>query len=408
MAVLATLDTKYEEAAYLRDLIEQNECETVLIDCSLRPSGGIMANIRAEELLEQAGFSAAAFASLSKDEAIAEMQQALREKLLRMHKDGGLDGVISVGGVQGTVIATAAMQALPVGVPKYMVSTVANGNAVFGPFVGVSDMAIMHSVVDIAGLNFVLRKVLHEAAGAICGMVKLRSNEKSSGNVVGITMAGVTTACAMQLKRALEGQGYEVLVFHCNGVGAHVMENLVAAGDISYVIDLSPHDIMDALFEGLMPSYEERLRPVVRAGIPLLFIPGSMDFILYNGVDKVPADKRDRAYFKHNSIHTHVRASREELRAAGRFVGERLRDAGEQVRVLIPAHGFSQQNSEGCALYDPQADAGFLEGLADSGGGLAVETVQAHINDQAFAARCMEAFEELAARRENTAALGSA
>lgn len=401
IVILATLDTKGEETAYLKGLIEKNGCMALIADCSLRAGGGRNADIQVEELIGDIGMSEAVFAALDKDGAIACMQKALCYRLSHMQREGQLDGVISVGGVQGTVIATAAMKLLPVGVPKYMVSTVANGNATFGPFVGVSDMAIMHSVVDISGLNYVLRKVLAEAAGAICGMVKARVSETSPGNVVGITMAGVTTPCVTMLKKGLEQRGYEVLIFHCNGVGAHVMENLVAEQEISYVIDFSPHDIMDGLEAGLMPCYEDRLRPIAKAGVPLLFVPGSMDFILYNGVDKVPEDKKSRAFYKHNPIHTHVRASYEELYAAGRFVAERLQGIHAQACVLIPQRGFSQMNSPGNALYDPAADQGFADAMeAFAPKGLRVHKVDAHINNEAFAAYCLRIFDQLAAECE--------
>lgn len=401
IVILATMDTKGEETAYLKELIEKNGCMAIIADCSLRAGGGRNADIQVEDLIGEIGVSETAFAALDKDGAIACMQKALSYRLSHMQKEGQLDGVISVGGVQGTVIATAAMKLLPVGVPKYMVSTVANGNATFGPFVGVSDMAIMHSVVDISGLNYVLRKVLSEAAGAICGMVKARSSEKSSGNVVGITMAGVTTPCVTMIKKRLEERGYEVLIFHCNGVGAQVMENLVTEKDISYVIDFSPHDIMDGLEAGLMPCYEDRLRPIARAGVPLIFVPGSMDFILYNGVDKVPEDKKTRAFYKHNPIHTHVRASYDELYAAGRFVSERLEDSRAEAYVLIPQRGFSQMNSLGNALYDPAADQGFADAMdALAPKGLCVRKVDAHINDEAFAAYCLQVFDRIAAKNK--------
>lgn len=397
IVIPATIDTKGEEIEYLKELIEENGCSTTVIDCSLRVCGGRNADVQVEELLEGIAVNRDDFIGCDKEDAIRTMQRALSSKLTELMEKGEVDGVISLGGVQGTVIATAAMQKLPVGLPKFMVSTVANGNATFGPFVGVSDMAIMHSVVDIGGLNYVLRKILQEAAGAICGMVKARMDVKRPGKAVGITMAGVTTPCVTHLTRLLKEQGYETLIFHCNGVGAHVMENLVASGDISAVIDASPHDIMDGLAGGLMPHYADRLLPVAETDTPLIFIPGAMDFILYNGADRIPDQKKDRKYYKHNDIHTHVRADYDELKAAGSFVAKRIADMKNAV-VMIPERGYSQRNCEGQTIFDPAADQGFTDAVNQ--GGLDVRKVDTHINDEKFAKQIMKVFTEVTGEKE--------
>lgn len=392
IVIPATLDTKGEEVQYLKELIEENGCSATVIDCSLRACGGRNADIQVEELLAGIGVACDDFTQSEKEQAIRIMQRALNSKLTKLLNSEKIDGVISLGGVQGTVIATAAMQKLPVGLPKFMVSTVANGNTTFGPFVGVSDMAIMHSVVDIGGLNYVLRKILQEAAGAVCGMAKSRTDVKCSKKAVGITMAGVTTPCVTHLTGLLKKQGYETLIFHCNGVGAHVMENLVASGDISAVIDISPHDITDGLTGGLMPNYPERLMPVADTDIPLIFVPGGMDFTLYNGTNRIPEEKKSRHYYKHNEIHTHVRADYDEMKAAGTFVANRLADSHHAV-VVIPLRGYSQKNCEGQTIYDPAADRGFADAVRL--GGLNVREVDAHINDELFAEQIMQVFAEI-------------
>lgn len=388
----ATIDTKGEEVQYLKELIEKNGCSAIVIDCSLRIGGRRNADIQVEELLNDIDADCLQFGKLEKEEAIRIMQHALTHKLNELLHSKKVDGVISLGGVQGTVIATAAMQQLPIGLPKFMVSTVANGNTTFGPFVGVSDMAIMHSVVDIGGLNYVLRKILQEAAGAVCGMAKARTSEKIPTKAVGITMAGVTTPCVTYLTKLLRAQGYETLIFHCNGVGAHMMENLVSSGDISAVIDISPHDITDGLNGGLMPHYPERLMPVARTDTPIIFVPGGMDFILYNGTNQIPEEKKERPFYKHNEIHTHVRANYDEMKTAGMFVAGRLAIM-EHAVVMIPKRGYSQRNCKGQIIYDPAADQGFTE--AARLGGLDVREVDAHINDEKFAEQVMGVFTEI-------------
>lgn len=388
----ATIDTKGEEVQYLKELIEKNGCSAIVIDCSLRIGGRRNADIQVEELLNDIDADCLQFGKIEKEEAIRIMQHALTHKLNELLHSKKVDGVISLGGVQGTVIATAAMQQLPIGLPKFMVSTVANGNTTFGPFVGVSDMAIMHSVVDIGGLNYVLRKILQEAAGAVCGMAKARTSEKIPTKAVGITMAGVTTPCVTYLTKLLRAQGYETLIFHCNGVGAHMMENLVSSGDISAVIDISPHDITDGLNGGLMPHYPERLMPVARTDTPIIFVPGGMDFILYNGTNQIPEEKKERPFYKHNEIHTHVRANYDEMKTAGMFVAGRLAIM-EHAVVMIPKRGYSQRNCKGQIIYDPAADQGFTE--AAQLGGLDVREVDAHINDEKFAEQVMGVFTEI-------------
>ena len=304
-----------------------------------------------------------------------------------LHAAGKLDAVIALGGVQGTVIGTAAMRALPVGVPKVMVSTVANGQATFGPFVGTKDITIMHSVADILGLNIITRQVLAEAAGAVVGMAEMALGPQSSDRpTVAMTMAGVTTACVMRARDIFEAWGYEVIAFHCNGIGAQAMEELAAAGQLRGILDLSPHDIGGYLRGGLMQASPDRLEAVSRRGVPIIFVPGGIDFILFGPLDSVASEMLARRYVIHNPIHTHVRANFEEMRDAGRFVGERLSQTRGPATVMIPQRGFSQLNIEGGPLYDPEADRGFVEGLtAASAGQLAITELDLHINEPAFA-----------------------
>ncbi|MCY4070866.1 MAG: Tm-1-like ATP-binding domain-containing protein [Chloroflexi bacterium] len=386
--VIGTLDTKGQEIAFVRDLIAERGHQPVVVDSGVLGEPAIEATISRHGVAAAAGTSIeAVLARGDKNNAISTMAQGVTAIASRLHAEGKLDGVIALGGVQGTVIGTAAMRGLPVGVPKVMVSTVANGQATFGPFVGTKDITIMHSVADILGLNIITRQVLAEAAGAVVGMAELALGPQTRDRpTVAMTMAGVTTTCVMRARELFEDWGYEVIAFHCNGIGAMAMEELADAGQLQGILDLSPHDIGGYLRGGLMQSSPDRLEAVSRRGVPIVFVPGGIDFILYGPFQSIAPKMLERKYVVHNPIHTHVRANRAEMADAGRFVAERLSQTTGPAAVMIPRRGFSQLNTKGGPLFDPQADQGFIEGLrAADAGKLTVTELDMHINEPAFA-----------------------
>jgi uncharacterized protein (UPF0261 family) len=301
------------------------------------------------------------------------------------------------------------MRALPVGVPKVMLSTVANGQATFGPFVGTRDVTIIHSVADILGLNSLTRQVLAEAAGAVVGMVEMadatHQPQGAERPTIGMTVAGVTTPCAMRVRELLERAGYEVISFHCNGIGAQAMEELAAEGRLQGIIDLSPHDIPGYLFNGLMKASPDRMASSTREGIPIVFVPGGADFLLFGPVETVPPAMLTRKHVQHNPIHTHVKASYEEMKAVGRFVGERLSQTTGQAVIMLPRGGYSQLNIAGGPLYEPESDAGFVQGLTEAlfvrpKGRVAVVEIDVHINDPLFAENVAARLRELIEGRQ--------
>jgi uncharacterized protein (UPF0261 family) len=298
------------------------------------------------------------------------------------------------------MIGTTVMQALPFGVPKVVVSTVANGQTPFGPFTGTKDITIIHSVADILGLNIVTRRVLAEGVGAITGMVEMEPDPQASDRpAVGMTTAGITTACAMRIRERMESWGYEVIAFHCNGIGAKAMEELAEAGRLAGILDLTPHDVIDSLFGGIFPASPGRMEATCRRGLPQVVVPGGADFILYGPIESVPPGMRERKYVMHNPIHTHVKASRDEMASVGRFIVGRLAQSIGPTEILVPSRGFSQLNVAGGPLYEPESDRGFLEGvdqgLRETGAThIRVGVLEMHINDPAFA--------EAAAKRLDT------
>jgi len=386
--VIGTLDTKGQEIAFVRDLIAERGHQPVVIDSGILGEPAIESTISRHEAAAAAETSIEELlAAGDKNSAISAMAKGVTSISAGLHAEGKLDGVIALGGVQGTVIGTAAMRALPVGVPKVMVSTVANGQATFGPFVGTKDITIMHSVADILGLNMITRQVLAEAAGAVVGMAELALGPQATDRpTVAMTMAGVTTSCVMRARELFEAWGYEVIAFHCNGIGAKAMEELADAGQLQGILDLSPHDIGGYLRGGLMQSSPDRLEAVSRRGVPIVFVPGGIDFILYGPLESIAPEILERKYVVHNPIHTHVRANQAEMSDAGRFVAERLSQTTGPAVIVIPRRGFSQLNIKGGPLFDPQADQGFIEGLTAAGAGrLAIAELEMHINEPAFA-----------------------
>jgi uncharacterized protein (UPF0261 family) len=405
--VMGTHDTKGEELRFVKQRIESKGHEALTLDCGVMGRPAFEPGISREEVAAAAKTSIEKIlAKKDKNFAIGTMTEGAKQLVLGMHGRGELDGIIALGGGQGTVMGTTVMKALPFGVPKVMISAVANGQAPFGPFVGIRDITIIHSVADVLGLNIVTRRVLAEGAGAIVGMV-----EMSEGSVgpedrptVAMTTAGVTTPCAMRIRELLFQWGYEVIAFHCNGIGAQAMEELAEAGELAGILDLSPHDIPDVLFGGIFPAHEDRMGASVRRGVPQLIIPGAADFILFGPVEETPKEMLERKHIIHNPLHTHVRANREEMAAVGRYIAERLSQSTGPAAVLIPNGGFTQLNIKGGPMYEPESDRGFVEGLREVLDRLPeqeipIREIDLHINDPAFAEQAAAMMHELIRER---------
>lgn len=403
--ILATLDTKNEETLILEKYIKKYGCRPIILDCSLRARKVKDANHLRREMMERKNMSEEELENLGKNDALLEMTEIVREQLLQMYREQKLDGAVGIGGVQGTLISAGAMQGLPIGVPKFVLSAVANGNTAFGPLVGMSDMSIMHSVVDVAGNNSILKQMMNNIAAAVCSMAENNVSFSSGiSAVIGITMGGVTTKCGNYIKEILEQCGYEVVIFHCNGIGAMAMEKLVEEGRLCAVIDLTPHDVTDRLFGGIMPASENRYEVFERVSIPVIIVPGCADIILFNGIENVPEKYRGRKLAEHNKMHTHVKADYGEMYQLGKFVKERAERFQGETRVLVPLKGYSQKNCPGDVLYEPESDCGFIDAFTeDNCRKVFFETVPAHINDQEFASICADEIMDMLGRQEKNA-----
>jgi uncharacterized protein (UPF0261 family) len=306
--------------------------------------------------------------------------------------------VAALGGAEGAVLASAGMQALPLGVPKVLVTPLASGRRSFGPFVGIRDVTVMHSVVDILGLNEISRAVFDQAAAAVAGMAAaFRPVARGARPLLAVTMLGNTTPAVMRMKPALEALGYDALVFHANGVGGRAMEEMVREGRIAAVLDFTLSELTDELVGGFHAGGPDRLEAAGARGIPQVVVPGCVDFIVQGARETIPERWRGRATYYQNPAFTLVRTSREEMAAVGRILARKLGAAKGPVAVALPLGGLSIANRPGGELFDPEGDAALRRELrAHLRPGIPVVEVEAHVNDAAFADRVVALFRETA------------
>jgi uncharacterized protein (UPF0261 family) len=307
---------------------------------------------------------------------------------------GEILGIIALGGGSGTVIGTSAMRTVPVGIPKVMVSSMASGN--IRPYVGTSDIAMMYSVVDISGLNRISKRILRNAAAAVCGMADGREESILNGRpLIATTMFGVTTPCVTEAKRVLEEKGFEVLVFHANGPGGMAMEQLIGEGQIQAVLDITTTELPDELLGGKGSAGPRRLEKAGETGIPQVVVPGAMDMVNYFP-DAVPPQFRDRLLYQHNPVTCLMRTSTEENRQLGEIMARKLSGAKGPTVVYIPLGGVSAIDAPGQPFFDPEANRAFVEALERNlPSRILVVKKDLHINDPSFAGELAQALLKL-------------
>lgn len=405
IAIVATLDTKGPEAAFAKARIEATGYRALVLDTGIlgrKDSATPAPDICADEIATEGGEDRAELASHStkqgiRDRGVRAMAKGLARVLRRLYAEGRFRGVLGLGGAQGTEICTRAMRALPLGVPKLMVSTVASGRTPFGIYTGTRDITIMHSVVDILGLNSMSRRVLANAAGAVVGMAEAAWVEEDSGRPrVGITIYGQTTPAGLAIKALLEDLGHEVFAFHSNGTGGRAMEEMAAEGFLDALLDLSTHELTDELFGGIHAGDAQRLVAGSRTGVPRLVVPGGLDVITLAERETVPVAYRDQPYVPHNPHITLVRVNAEQMTHLAAVMAGRLNRARGPVAVAIPRRGWSFYNREGLVFYDAAADRSYVHALrAELTADIALFEFDAHINDPEFAAEIVPVFAAL-------------
>jgi len=388
--LIGTLDTKGAEIEYVRERIRALGAEPIVIDSGIlgEPSGPT-ADVTREQVAAAAGHRLDDIRKASsRGRAIEMMRDGVRAVCLRLHSEGRLQGALCLGGAEGALLGAYAMHALPLGVPKVIVSPSASGRRMFGPFMGSSDVLVMHSVVDILGLNPIAISVFDNAAAAAVGMAVHagRSPVGLGGRSVGVTMLGQTTPGVMHLRGSLERAGWETVIFHANGVGGPAMEALARQGALAGVVDYTLSELANSLMDGIHATGPDRLTVVGEMGLPQVVVPGCVDFFNQGAPDTLPEIYRQRRSYYHNPVATLVRLEPDEMAELGRIVAKRLNSARGPVSVVAPTRGFSLSDTQGNPLWYPEADAAFLGSLeANLRPGIWFERVDATVNDAAFA-----------------------
>jgi uncharacterized protein (UPF0261 family) len=422
--LVGTLDTKGTEFAYVRDRLRAAGVPVLVADAGVLGPPAFVPDIPREQVFAAAGTSAAAVkAAGDRGKAVALAAEGVAKLAADLHRQGKLSGVLSLGGSAGTTIGTAAMRAVPLGVPKLMVSTLASGQV--QPYVGTRDVMMMYSVVDISGLNRVSRVVLDNAAAAMIGMVQAKNptptppprgeglsappslagkgvgglGSDSDKPIVTATMFGVTTPCVEVSRKQLEAAGYEVLVFHATGTGGRTMEGLVRDGLVAGVLDITTTELADELAGGVLSAGPDRLTAAGLKKVPQVISVGALDMVNFGPPETVPEKYKSRRFHQHNPTVTLMRTTPQEMDRLGKEIAEKASAASGPTAVILPLRGVSAIDAEGKSFWWPEADAALFQSvrnwLAPS-----VELIELdlHVNDPAFAAACAGKLMELMTR----------
>jgi uncharacterized protein (UPF0261 family) len=391
IALVGALDTKGAEYGFVRDLIRERGGRTLLVDVGVLGEPGVKPDIPREDVARAAGADLRALREgRDRGEAVAAMSRGLQRLLPALFAEGRFQGVLAMGGSGGTSVACAAMARLPLGVPKVMVSTVAGGDV--SSYVGVKDIVMVPSIVDVSGINRISREIFARAAGAVLGMAETRIPPGDDRPLVVASMFGNTTPAVEAAKARLEEAGYEVLVFHATGTGGRTLESLVEAGRIAGVLDITTTEWADEVVGGVLSAGPTRLEAAARAGVPAVVVPGCLDMVNFWAPETVPGRFKGRIFYPHNPNVTLMRTNVEECAKIGAVLAEKLNLSRGPVTVLLPLRGLSTIGAPGGPFWWPEADRALFRALKDGlREGIAVEELDCNINDAAFSARCAEA-----------------
>ena len=386
VAIIGALDTKGAEYAFLKQQIEGQGVGTLMIDVGIFGEPPFAPDISAAEVATAGGADRAALAAANdRGNAVGAMAAGAAIILKRLYEEGRVHGAIAMGGGGGTTLGSIAMQPLPVGVPKLIVSTVASGDT--SAYVGVKDIAMMPSIVDVAGVNRLSSKIIANAAGAIAGMVKIEHREGVDAKpMIAATMFGVTTAGVTKAREIIEKAGYEVLVFHAVGSGGRTMEELIRAGFIAGVLDLTTTELADELAGGVLSAGPNRLEAAGELGVPQVVSLGALDMVNFGARESIPAKYAERKLYPHNPLVTLMRTTREENAELGRIIAAKLSKAKGPTVLMIPKKGVSAIDVEGKPFYDAEADEALFAALRKNiTPNVTLVELDADINSDAFA-----------------------
>ena len=386
--ICATMDTKGEEAVYLKEQIEACGNNAYIIDVSLRHSNKNYPIAYTQTQVANAAKVpiATVLGTNLRSEASKDMVTGLNVILQKLLKEKRMDGVISLGGSGGTTIATGAMQQLAIGIPKVVVGTMASGNTL--PYVQGQDILLINSVVDIQSLNFMSTHILKEAAHIIDAMARMPRLTQNKKKCIAITCFGVTTPCVQRCRELLEDYGYEILIFHARGVsGGKIMEKMIEEDFFCGVLDVTTTELIDEIAGGAYVVGPERLRTAVKKNIPYIVVPGATDMINIGPAEMLKPEQKDHLMYYHNNTSLlKLRSNETEVRSLARVFAERLQDSRGNTKIIVPTKGFSEVDKEGNVFYNHQVDAAFINELERSmPENVPVITDGHHINDPEFA-----------------------
>ncbi len=390
VALLGAMDTKGVEYGFVAKCIEAAGHRTLLIDVGVLDAPQLKPDITRQQVAAAAGVNLAELISRrDRGEAVAAMSRGAGVLLPQLYQQKAFDGVLALGGTGGTSVACAAMRQLPFGVPKVMVSTCAGSDV--SAYVGVKDIVMIPSIVDVAGINRISREVFARAAGAVCGMCEATVPAGEDRPLIAASMFGNSTPAVTTARQILEAAGYEVLVFHCTGTGGKTMESLVESGLVSGVLDITTTEWADEVVGGVFSAGSTRLEAAARHGVPAIVVPGCVDMVNFWAPDTVPAKFAGRKFYPHNPNVTLMRTDIEENRQMGARMAEKLNMSTAPVTVLIPLKGVSMIDAPGGPFWWPQANQACFDTLKKNlRKDINVIEMDNNINDEAFAKKCAE------------------
>jgi len=391
IALIGTMDTKGDEHAFVAEQIRARGHKTFVIDMGTDGPPRLAPDMTREEVARLAGVNLDDLrVRHDRGESVAAMAGAAAIVLTKLQAEGKIDGVLSLGGGGGTAIGTAGMRALPIGFPKVMVSTLASGNV--AQYVGVKDIVMVPSIVDVAGLNRLSRVIFARAAGAICGMVEAHPPKADDKPIVVASMFGNTTDCVQRAKALVEGAGYEVLVFHATGTGGRTMESLIESGLVAGVLDITTTEWADELVGGFLGAGPTRLDAAGKAGLPQIVVPGCLDMVNFHGPESVPSKFEGRTFYQHNPQVTLMRTNAAECAQLGSIIATKVNAARGPVTVLLPKRAISVISAAGQPFHDAAADAALFDAIkAHLRPDVPLVEMDCAINDPEFAEACAHA-----------------
>src|ERR1700722_6781042 len=388
IALIGALDTKGAEYRFVKECIEKRGFRTLVINIGVIGEPVFTPEVPADVVAQAGGGDLAGLRQKQdRGDALSVMSRGATKVLVRLFGEGAFDGVLAMGGSGGTSVACAAMRELPLGVPKIMVSTVAGGDV--SGYVGVKDIIMIPSIVDVAGLNRISREVFSRAAGIVCVMVENQTPPGEDKRLIVASMFGNTTLAVDRAKAALERNGFETLVFHCTGVGGRTMEGLIESGAILGVLDITTTEWADELVGGVLTAGPTRLEAAARHGIPAIVVPGCLDMVNFWAPSTVPERFRARLFYPHNPNVTLMRTTVEENRKLGEIMATKLNRSVGPVTVLLPLKGLSMIDSPGGPFWWPEADEALFSALKQNlRPDIPALELDYNINDAPFADEC--------------------